>query len=76
MDSNSVRSEPDPVRSRRIVRPRLDRECLGGFHTLEFVIGIVAVVRIGIGRDDLEATRRGRLLIAPKSREPLEHCEV
>src|ERR1700693_5737238 len=37
MDTISLRRQPDPVGSRRIIRPRPDRERLPGFDAFEFI---------------------------------------
>src|SRR6202165_606696 len=64
MDAESLRGQPDPIGPHRVVGPGLDRERFPGFYALEFVIGIVAVVRVGIGGDDLETAARRRFLLA------------
>src|SRR5450755_351968 len=68
MDTVSLRGEPNPVRSRWVIRPRLDRERFFGFDAFEFIIGVVAVIRVGIGGDDLEVAAWGRLLLASHGR--------
>ena len=48
--------------------PGFDLERLFRFHALEFVVRIVAIIRIGIGGYDLERAARRRLLLASDRR--------
>src|SRR5438309_119552 len=70
VDTIPFRREPDPIGSHWVIRPGFDRESLFGSYPFEFVIRIVAVVRIGIRRDDLKrAIRRWFLLASNRGRE-------
>src|SRR5258708_34886127 len=68
MDAICLRRQPDPVGPDRVIRPGLDGERLFGFDAFELVIGIVAVVRVGIGGDDLESTAWSWLFLAADGR--------
>src|SRR6202047_1833221 len=64
MDAVSLRRESDPVQPYGVVRPWLDIELLCRFHALELIFRMISVVRVGIGRNHLEAAARGRLFFA------------